>query len=196
MGKLDAYEAIRPLIRTGDDILWGPGGPIGSIISWWTGSPYCHVSKVIRFSEYDVDRVYLLEALDAGVVLTSLSSRLEGHGGNAWWFPLAGELEPARPFIASWALMLIGRKYDYAGLLGNIAGRISEDAKRVICSEYSWMGTKQGIRKAHVGTAKCGEAVRRLGGKVPRPADWPLLQECGIYGQDRRLLKKQGGNER
>jgi hypothetical protein len=141
----------------------------------------------MRFSEYG-DRVFILEELKDGAVLSSLSTRLSKHRGQAWHVPLASDLYPVRKGMSEWALSMVGTPYDFRGLLANIACRISPDSNRMICSEYAWIALREGIRLARVGLVKYTDALRCLDGAVPRPSDWPVLQKCGIYDKEVQLL--------
>jgi len=206
MPKLDLYESIRPQVKTSDDIIWQSNSFVGEAIQWWCSSKYNHVSKVVRFSEFDVERVYIMEELGHGATLLPLSKRLAEHDGHVWLFPLDSKLNPIRRSMAAWMLMKLGTPYDYRGLISNLAGRIFTDAKDMICSEYSWMAFEYGagierdekFLPQYLDCTKPVQVVAQLihkkvedelgKGKVPRPSDWTLLQDVGMYMKEREIL--------
>jgi len=189
MSNLDLYEAIRPSIKTGDMVAWHSDSLFpGRIIQWFSKSEFSHISIAVRFAEFDQDRVYIFEEVETGAVLMPLSKRLQGQNGKAWIFPLAADLLPIRSFMGAWCLSKLGTHYDYKGLLENIGGRISVDAHAMICSEYGWMAFGYGCTQAHCGLNLLRRATDKLKGKVPRPSDWPMLQKCGIFGKEEKIL--------
>lgn len=134
--NLDVYKAIRPKMQTGDLILWSSNSIIGKLIQWFTRAKENHASLVIRFTQYDRDRVYVLEALEHGIVLRALSSRLKEHNGRAWWYPVISEMDCRRRECGAIALAKVGTKYDYESLFKQAIVRVSTDAERFFCSEY------------------------------------------------------------
>lgn len=206
MPKLDLYNQIRPQIKTGDDIVWQSNSIIGKSIQWWCNSKYNHVSKVVRFTEFDIERVYIMEELGHGAVLLPLSKRIEEHDGHVWLFPLESKLNPIRRSMAAWMLMKLGTPYGYRGLIANLAGRINQDMKEMICSEYSWLGFEYGAgierdggflpqyldctRPVQVVAQEIHKKVHAKIGenKVPRPSDWTMLQEVGMFMKEIQLL--------
>lgn len=133
---LTIYNAIRPKMQTGDVILWRSESVLGSLIRLFSKARVNHASLVIRFTEYDTDRVYVLEALATGIVLRALSERLENHKGQAWWYQAIDELDCRRKECGGIALCKVGTRYDYKSLFQQIAGHVSVDANRFFCSEY------------------------------------------------------------
>lgn len=206
MPKLELYESVRPTLYSGDIIIWQSETLIGGVIQWWSNSSYNHVSMVIRFTEFDVDRVYIIEELGHGAVLMPLSKRLEKHKGHAWVLPLESKLNPIRKSMSAWMMMNLGTGYDYRGLFSNILGRISEDEKRMICSEYCWLAFEYGAgierdEKFISQYFDCASSVQvfaqdihrkfenKFGkDKVPRPSDWSFLQELGMYKDRVQIL--------
>lgn len=163
---LDIYKAIRPKMQTGDLILWSSSSIIGWLIRKFSGSDVNHASLVIRFTEYDVNRVYVLEALEFGIVLRALSERLGGHNGQAYWLPVIDELNSRRDDVGSIALANVGKRYDYGSLFKQIACRVNMDAQKFFCSEYF---------------AYCWQraGVPYYQSKAPRPGDllgWSILK--------------------
>lgn len=131
------YEKVQPLIKSGDAITWRGTGLISWGISFW--SYRTHASLVIRPPDYEgfKGRRWLVEAWEGEVNTRFLSNRLTAYdsGGMAWWHPLRDELEPFREGIATYVTEMVGKKYDYAGLFGNMFGRVSADARKYFCSE-------------------------------------------------------------
>lgn len=188
MNSLGLYESLRPRIHTGDAVLWKSRSFIGGIIRAWSKSEYNHVSIAIRFTEFDLDRVYILEELERGAVMYPLSRRLEHHKGNAWIYPLDAPLVMAKRPMARWALYMQGTKYDYPGLFSNLLGRVSLDTRRLFCSEYYWLALEYGVNTSKYGSDQLRRASIKLHGKSPRPSDWPLLQKAGLFGEKYQIL--------
>lgn len=187
-GKLDLYNSVRDNIRTGDAVLWKSKSLVGFVIQKFCKSPYNHVSMAVRFTEFDVERVYLLESLGNGPVLLPLSMRLEEHDGKAWVFPLHPDFNIVRRPMTAWALKNQGKKYDYGTLFKNAIARVSKDARRFICSEYYQMALESGANDMGVSPDKFKAAYDKLEAvykeipknKAWRPSDWPLLVKTGV----------------
>ena len=170
---LSKYLEQRPKIRTGDAILWSGKGIIPSLIKFFSKGEFNHVSLVIRLTHVGDDlvrRVFLLEALESGIDLNTLSGRLSEYNGEAWHFPLHCD-DFQRGLIFKWALLNCDRKYDYGSLFKNIFGRVSVDAKRFFCSEYY--------------IAACIHAKILDTDVAYRPADFPKLK---IFGEPVKLI--------
>jgi len=156
------YKVLRPHMKTGDAILWQGDYLISRAIRCF--SKYSHVSMVLRLgNEYEMlrDRVFLVEALEGGLELRSLSQRLNEYQGKAFWFetPLSKRQQRA---AGAYSLHMVskGIKYDYSSLFANLLGRVSSDARKYFCSEFYHDVMK------HVGHAEYQE-------KAPRPGDIP-----------------------
>ena len=199
--KLSRYNKMRPKIKTADSLVWQTNTVIGKMMQCWGRSPYTHVSMIVRFLEYDVERVYVFEEHKHGAVLLPLSNRILAHNGHAWVFPLNPDLDTIRKSMAAWALSKQGTKFDYKGLFENIGYRISEHTRKMICSAYYWLAFEEGagIKRDKSGvkyTAPTNLAQsihRRVDEKigkdrVPRPSDWPILQACELFIEQYKIL--------
>jgi len=170
---LTFYYKQRPNIVSGDAILWSGRGVVSELIRFFSNGKFSHVSLVLRLHVNDEKvrhRVFLLEAMEGGIDLNTLSGRLRHYGGEAWHFPLKCTADQRRK-IASWALLNCDKKYDYGSLFKNILGRVSIDAKRFFCSEYY--------------IAACVYAGILNTTTAFRPADFPKLP---IFGKPVRLI--------
>ncbi len=136
MNNLDRYKARRPLMQTGDMLTWQSATALGWLIQKFSGSDRNHVGMVIRFRQYDQNRVFTLEALEGGIVLRTLSNRLENHKGKCWWHPLDPVHNDKRHEMGRIALSFVDKKYDYGSLFRQALGRVSVDLNRLFCSEY------------------------------------------------------------
>jgi len=199
--KLSLYNKMRPKIRTADSLVWQTNTVIGKMMQYLGRSPYTHVSMIVRFLEYDVERVYVFEEHKHGAVLLPLSNRIIAHNGNAWVFPLNPDLDAIRKSMAAWALSKQGTKFDYKGLLENIGYRISEHTKKMICSAYYWLAFEEGtgIKRdessvKYTATTNLAQSIYRkvvekIGkDRIPRPSDWPFLQECELFSEQYKIL--------
>ena len=137
MNNLDTYFSHRPLMRTGDLLLWKSNSLLGRAIHLFSHSDVNHAGLVLRLSEYDTERVFTLEALAGGIVLRVLSNRLMAHNGSCYWL----SLQPDYSF-ALWkelgreALLMVGTKYDYGSLFKQAVCRVSTKAEKLFCSEF------------------------------------------------------------
>lgn len=159
MSRMD-YHSLRPKICTGDVILWQGNSLVSRLIRQW--STFSHASLVIRFRRGHRNRVFLVEALSKGLVLRSLSSRLEKYNGKAFWQHVRATPEE-RGRAWAFAINACSRDipYDYGSLFRNIFGRVSSNARKYFCSEFVWCAlVASGI-------------VQDREGKAPRPGDLP-----------------------
>lgn len=171
--KLKMYMTVRHVMKTGDCILWQSRSIVGWLIRRFSGANVNHASLVISLSEYGnlIDRRFLLEALEPGIVLKLMSRRLMKFKGKVWWYPLKDEYDDNRDRVGEWALLQVGVPYDYKSLFKQTVGRVLADMKELFCSEYCFIGwIKSGIK---------------LKGKAPRPGDIPKL---GLFKKPIRIL--------
>lgn len=174
----DLYYANRHRLQTGDHIGWQSHTALGWAIRKFSGGgePINHSSLVIRFKEYDSERVYVLEALDHGIVLRALSERLIGFKGRAWWYGLKPDFDDRRTAMGAWALDHVGVRYDWGSLLRNAIGKVSADATRFFCSEYWFMGAQS-----------AGILPYIEGQKAPRPSG---ILELGVFDHKECILER------
>jgi hypothetical protein len=136
MSKLDAYYATRHALETGDGLTWASNTILGKLIQKFSGHKVNHFGLVMRFRQYDEDRIFTLEALEPGIVLRALSERLRHHKGSCYWHPLKPEHHDKRVGVGASALSYVGVGYDYVSLFRQAAMRVSTDAGRLFCSEF------------------------------------------------------------
>jgi len=174
MEKLDTYYKHRPMMQTGDLLLWKSRSVIGWLIRLFSSGNVNHAGLVLCLDEFAhlTDRRWTLEALEPGIVLSLISRRFEKYDGSAWWYPLKGEYNSCRHDLGEWAIEKVGTPYDYGSLFKNALGRVSADASKFFCSEYAYMAYKE------VGLPVDLE-------KAPRPADMPGL---GIFKEPTQIL--------
>ena len=142
---MPTYDERRSKIHTGDTILWKGAGILSKCIMKFT--PFSHASLVVRFNQAKEvggklqSRVFLVEALSAGLQFRLLSQRLlEDVNAQAFHLPARmtmTQIELSREH----ALIECGKnvRYDYGSLLKNITGRVSSDASAYFCSEFVWL---------------------------------------------------------
>ena len=91
---MESYESIRPLLKTGDLVLFSGKGGISEGIKWFTGSRWSHIGVVMRLPD-QFDAVLLWESttlgtaadvfsgrIEKGVMLVPLSARLRNYRGE------------------------------------------------------------------------------------------------------------------
>jgi len=181
---LSLYFAVRSGIRTGDPVQFSSSTLVGLAIRWWTKSDVNHTAMAIRFRDFEekIDRVFIIEAMEHGLQLRSLSERLSAHKGKAWWLPLRDEFDnDLRRAIGACALGYLGKgvKYDYQGcILGNLINRAKKDDTKLFCSEALYRYIEDAVLGAE-GYEDLKRAVldanRYLEGEAPTPADIPRL---------------------
>jgi len=148
MDKLTEYNALRKYMKSGDLIEWGSASMIGGIIRFFTKKKVNHSSILLNLDTFAglEERRFVLEALEHGVELNLMSTRLKDFKGSVYWSPLKLEHDSLRSEIAAWALQRVGTDYDYKSLFANIFGKVSQDGKKFFCSEYYHMAmVKAGI---------------------------------------------------
>lgn len=137
------YRGWRPHIWTGDLIEWQSDTFLGKLISGFTGKDVNHTGLIIRFSSFDQERVYTLEALAKGVYPNLLSRRLENHKGKVYWLQLKSRYDDYRPLIAREAMKYVGIGYDYKSLFKQALTRVSAEADSFFCSEIAYIALKE-----------------------------------------------------
>jgi len=164
---LNKYTEYRSQMQTGDMIEWRKKSLVGWLIRLFSGGDTNHNSLVVDIGGYDdlVNRKFVLESTMSGVVLNSLSNKIEHHKGEAYWTPLKSEFDDKRINIGNWAFLQVGVKYDFEGLFQQIFGRVSAEASKYFCSEYLYFAYKNS-----------DIPIKELDdGKAPRPSDMHLL---------------------
>ena len=140
------YRSWRPNIWTADLLEWDSETILGRGIQWFTGRDVNHTSLVVRYLNFDSERVYTLEALAKGVYPNLLSRRLQGHKGRVFWLQLKPEFDELRPAIAREAMKYVGIRYDYGSLLKQIFAKVSAQADALFCSELCYQaGVEAGL---------------------------------------------------
>jgi len=184
VNNLSDYYMARDRIRTGDPIQFASNSLVGNIIRWWTKADVNHTAMAIRFKDYEseIDRVFVIEALEHGLQLSSLSEKLKKHKGQAYWLPLREDFNSIRKKIGAKGLLHLGNriKYDYEGcLLGNTFGRAKKDADKLFCSEAFWLFVESAVLECPDRTLQ--EMIihgnNYLNNEAPTPAD---IKHLGI----------------
>jgi hypothetical protein len=135
---LSQYYGVQDQIKTGDLVEWRGTGLVARTIRLFTRRKVNHSSLIVRLPYKLCERRYMIEALEGGLEFRLLSKRLEDYAGEAWWYGLKPEYHPLRREIGQWAFDRLseGKGYDYQGLVAQIFGRVSADARRFFCSEF------------------------------------------------------------
>jgi len=169
--KPELYYRHRENMKTGDLIEIRSHSLIGCAIRKVTGKYVNHTALVIRLSRYDQDRVFILEALEHGIVLNLLARRLAELAGRAFWLPLKPEWDDNRAAIGRAGLNYVGIGYDFSGVLRQMFARVSADARRLFCSEY-----------AYLALLAAGLPVKRK--KSPQPGD---MYSLGVFDRPKLI---------
>lgn len=170
--NLRVYNAFRSRIQSMDIIEWHSKSILGWAIRKITKKNVNHTSLVIRFNEYDIERVFVIEALEHGITVQPLSNRLAAFKGQAYLLCLKPEFRYDRKIAAQWAISKLGTKYDYKSLFKQVAQKVSPDAKKLFCSEFAYLALNH------------GGIVKDLK-KAPRPGE---IETLGVTSSRIQLL--------
>lgn len=158
-----SYSEIRNKIKTGDLLEWRSKSILGFLIRSVTKKNVNHTSLCVALDEYlywKEPHKFILEAVADGIDLNLISEELKTFKGKVFWYPLKSQYDNKRDAIAKWALLQIGKKYDYKSLFKNIIGKVSVDAKKYFCSEFCF----DVLRQPH---------IQILSGQIaPRPGEF------------------------
>ena len=174
--RLTKYKLIRGRMKTGDLLQWQSNSVLGWVIRLLSHGKVNHSGLIFRFQEYAglSNNRWTMEALENGFDLNLLSDRLKSFDGMVWWYPLKDEYNECRDDIATWAMLHKGIKYDFLGIVKQIIGRVSANARRLFCSEACYLAYKS----AEI-------PMNWKGKKSPQPADMPGL---GIFKKPINIL--------
>jgi len=173
MDKLSTYNSVRSLISFGDQIVFSGKGRTSNLIKRFTNSVYSHVGVAVWVTPLLTaePRLFILESATLNttpdinneyrraIQLVTLSQRLEGYDGCAWWLPLKQPLSlEEKEHMLEWSLKTNSSRADYdttqailAGIdvdkwpkplnwLFSPIGRLfttKKDLKRLFCSELA-----------------------------------------------------------
>jgi len=84
-GFIEQYEEIRPLLQTGDKVLFAGKGLVSLVIRIVSRGPYSHIGMIVKLA----GRLFVLESTSLrkgvkGVQLSLLSTRLAAYDGKVW----------------------------------------------------------------------------------------------------------------
>lgn len=140
------YSKARPHIPTGDFFGFCGTGPVARGIQlyqrakgykyWWIN----HTALAVRTDIGTLkDKVFIVEAVGQGLVPRQLSRVWMNHG-RVFWCHAAGMTPEQRMRILEIAIDYgtRGIKYDYRGCFANLIRRVSTDAEKFYCSEFTW----------------------------------------------------------
>jgi len=173
--NLDQYLIYRHLMDNGDLIEFSTFSMIGKMIRLFTKKDVNHTALLWCVDEFKNirDRKFIMEALNAGIELNLLSTRLKNYKGTAYWYSLKDEFSEYRDEVACICLLAEGRtdelRYDYLSLLRQMYRKVSVDVeKHSFCSEFAqWVLQESGILKKQDIALKPGE-FSNLGIYKPR----------------------------
>jgi len=183
--SLDLYYKYRPEMQSADLLQWQSDTLLGKLIRIWSKGVN-HSGQVLDLALCKdlLNRRWILEALEGGLDINLISSRLEGYKGRVWWHPLLPEYDEYRPRIRNLAVMRAteyGKKsYDYWGLVKNAICRVSANAREYFCSEFVYLNCRD------VGMP-LGDWPREI---APRPGD---MAEFGWWGAGTLIFDSKNG---
>lgn len=138
MRDLSQYDGLRNVIKTGDLIEFASNGFIGRTIMAVTHKGVSHSALVIRLPYEGSPRRYIIEAVRTGVEFQLLSDVLQHYDGTVIWYGLKKEYDDKREGIGEWAFQELSqhKAYDFGGVVAQLWGRVSLDARKYFCSEW------------------------------------------------------------
>lgn len=184
------YLAIRHLIRSGDMLEWRSGGLVGKGIRLFTGKEVNHTSLCLDLDQhmgYKEPHKFILEANAPGIELNLISRSILNYNGKVWWSALKAN-EEQRAKMERWALLQVGKPYDYKGLFRNILGRVSANARALFCSEFYFISLVVGGLLPWYHFDEARGMVRDENGlavKAPRPGEFA---KYGIHKESVRIV--------
>jgi len=165
------YYPIRNMIQTGDMMEWAAEGNIaGELIMLKTGKPVSHTAMFVRSQiPHHKDRIFLIEAVNEGVVVSLFTDRLYHHRGKAYWSPLVAT-KYQRYNMLYWALTKVGMKaeYDHDNLLWNLINRTPINPNKYFCSGFYLAAL-----------IEVGLADKKYSGYTLRPGEFERLKVHG-----------------
>ena len=180
--KLYLYESIRRKIRPCDCLTWVADSwtqPVGKIIQWFAPNGYhkCeHIASVVTSPKY-ADRLMMIEAKGStGVVPIAISKRLEESIGKAsvYWHPLDPSVihDDARIDMEKWLWKQCWKDYDFGNCGKQAIAYVSEDTRKLFCSELSGGAIRRSNCKMKPITPIQAESVKKFEkGYALRPWD-------------------------
>jgi len=141
-GFIEQYEEIRPLLQTGDKVLFAGKGMVSLVIRVVSRGPYSHIGMIVKQN----GRVFVVESTSLrkgvkGVQLSLLSTRLAAYNGRVWIRRLYGsDLSVfhvdtlTKTFLGEHR----GKKYErslWQLALSALPGRNRTDLSSLFCSE-------------------------------------------------------------
>lgn len=151
--KTQTYTTLRPVLKTGDIVLFAGKGGISDWIKWFSGSTWSHVGMIVRSDEWDMlllwESTTLTTLADVesgqcirGVQLVPFGERLRQYKGDVAVRLLSRFVtDPMRLLLREFRREVRGRPYErrYFELLkaaydGPFGGN-TEDLSSLFCSE-------------------------------------------------------------
>jgi hypothetical protein len=180
------YKEIRPLLKTGDLILFRGKGFISNLIQLVTLSEWSHVGLVLTLREYDfvvlwesttlsTEKDLKTKKLRKGVQLCQLSSKLANYRGSFAVKRLNIPVEWAEHKLVDLRLRLNNRDYErsynelFKAAYDWWGGKNKEDLSSVFCSElvveaYKELGLLGDVQSNEYTPADLGRLTKLKGG--------------------------------
>jgi uncharacterized protein YycO len=108
-----SYGSIRENFQEGDLLLFRGKGVVSMAIRALTGSTYSHAGLVYLFH----DRVYVIEAVGAGVRLLLMSELMKRYDGGIDYYEVVRATPKQRRHAIAFCFEQLGKLYDKVGIL-------------------------------------------------------------------------------
>ena len=108
-----SYGSIREDFQDGDLLLFRGKGPFSVAIRLMTGSTYSHVGLVYLFD----NRVYVIEAVGAGVRLILMSELMKRYHGGIDYYEVVRATPKQRRQAIGFCFEQLGKLYDNPGIV-------------------------------------------------------------------------------
>ena len=142
LDPLLTYNKYRDEIKTGDLIEFASDTLLGKIIRFGSRQEVNHTAFAWKLDSYSqiTDRLFLLEALNAGLEWNSLSGRLASFKGKVYWSQLVVDNATREQMLAiavQKATQIREKKrYDYLSLFRNAYKYVNINERAWFCSEF------------------------------------------------------------
>lgn len=154
MNDLQMYKYFRPEMGTFDLLNCAGTGPWSQTIMSAMQTDYSHSAVVFRMPFYELERLWVIEAVDEGLVLRSLSAMLSGYKGRVTWHKVQPENKIYTREAALWLLERVDKPesaYDWLGCISHwrtLMGLPPREAKdgRLWCTEAIFLALRDGAR--------------------------------------------------
>lgn len=154
MNDLNMYYAFRHELETFSLLQYAGNGPWSTTIMQTQNIDRSHSAVAFRIPYYETERVWVIEAIEKGLVLRSLSTSLARYNGKVYAYPVNPDQKIYTREAALWLLERVDKpesEYDWLGCISHwrtIFGLPPREAQdgRLWCTEAIFLALRDGAR--------------------------------------------------